>query len=339
LGSLGNYGGPTQTIPLLAGSPAVNAGDPALLGTADQRGVVRSGGVNIGAFQASASQFVVTTDAANPDIAGTFFDVTVTATDPYGNTDTNYGGTVHFTSADGQATLPADYTFQPSDAGSVTFFGQTALSTAGTQDVTATDTVSGITGSAFVSVQAAPAVALQVVAPASVPSGAPFDVTVIAVDPYGNTDMNYAGTIHFTTSDMDPGVVLPPDYTFQPSDAGMVTFLGGVTLTTPGDQTLTATDTVSGITGSATVTVTASDVAGGGFGGKPALSAPWQSTNVPTATASPPAASADPQSFAVRTQAVATAHRAALIDHVWSDLAGLVLADGWPDGLVWNERS
>ena len=33
------------------------------------------------------------------------------------------------------------------------------------------------------------------------------------------------------------------------------TFLGGVTLVTEGDQTLTSTDTVSGITGRATVTV------------------------------------------------------------------------------------
>jgi hypothetical protein len=93
-------------------------------------------------------------------------------------------------------------------------------------------------------------------------------VTVIAVDPYGNTDMNYTGTIHFTTSDMDPGVVLPPDYTFQASDAGMATFPGGVTLITPGVQTLTATDTVSGITGSATVTLTAGpDIGRGTFPG------------------------------------------------------------------------
>jgi len=28
LGQLGNYGGPTQTIPLLSGSPAIDAGNP-----------------------------------------------------------------------------------------------------------------------------------------------------------------------------------------------------------------------------------------------------------------------------------------------------------------------
>ena len=79
------------------------------------------------------------------------------------------------------------------------------------------------------------------------------------VDPYGNTDTHYQGTVTFATSDTDPGVVLPPDYTFQPADAGMATFPGGVTLITPGDRTLTVTDTVSGITGGATVTVIADD--------------------------------------------------------------------------------
>jgi hypothetical protein len=136
-----------------------------------------------------------------------------------------------------------------------TFAGVTALYTAGTWDVTATDTQSGITAAAFVNVQAAPAVALQLVVTASAASGVPFDVTVIAVDAYGNTDTNYTGTLTFSTSDGDPGVVLPPNYTFQPGDQGQVTFLGGFTLITPGSQTLTATDPLSGISGSITVTV------------------------------------------------------------------------------------
>ncbi len=58
---------------------------------------------------------------------------------------------------------------------------------------------------------------------------------------------------------MDPGVVLPADYTFTTgvsSDNGVHTFAAGVTLITPGDQTLTAVDTANGtIAGSATVTV------------------------------------------------------------------------------------
>jgi hypothetical protein len=49
LGMLQDNGGPTTTMALLSGSPALNKGDPAQLGKPDQRGVVRSGGVNIGA--------------------------------------------------------------------------------------------------------------------------------------------------------------------------------------------------------------------------------------------------------------------------------------------------
>ncbi|MBV9821646.1 MAG: right-handed parallel beta-helix repeat-containing protein [Actinobacteria bacterium] len=51
LGSLANNGGPTETVALLTGSPAIDTGDPALLHTKDQRGVVRKGHVSIGAFQ------------------------------------------------------------------------------------------------------------------------------------------------------------------------------------------------------------------------------------------------------------------------------------------------
>jgi streptogramin lyase len=294
-----------------------------------------TGSANVNVIAAAASQFVVSTDAANPDIAGTVFDVTVVATDPYGNTDAHYQGTVHFSSADPYgASLPADYTFTAGDQGVHTFAGGATLYTAGTWDVTATDTNSAITGAAFVNVQAAPAVALQIVAPASATSGVAFDVTVIAVDAYGNTDMNYTGTVTFSTSDPDPGVVLPPDYTFRPSDAGMMTFAGGATLVTLGDQTLTATDTLSGITGTTTVTVTSGpDSGAGGFGGKPAVSEQSQSATVSTGPARLPAVAADAQSYPARTESVAaTAHRAVLIDYVWSDPAGL-LSDLWTDVL------
>lgn len=51
---LGNNGGSTQTLALLPGSPAMNAGNNATCPTTDQRGVARpQGGVcDIGAFEA-----------------------------------------------------------------------------------------------------------------------------------------------------------------------------------------------------------------------------------------------------------------------------------------------
>ncbi|HEX4592004.1 MAG TPA: choice-of-anchor Q domain-containing protein, partial [Gemmataceae bacterium] len=53
LQTLANNGGPTQTVAFAAGSPLLNAGDPALTGTSDQRGVPRSiGGLpDIGAYE------------------------------------------------------------------------------------------------------------------------------------------------------------------------------------------------------------------------------------------------------------------------------------------------
>jgi hypothetical protein len=215
-----------------------------------------NGRVTVTVNAALASQFYVLTPQV-PSVAGSAFDITVYALDPYGNIDTNYQGTVTFSSADPYgATLPADYTFQAGDGGVAFFAGATALYTAGVWDVTATDVVSGIAGAGYVTVQAAPASWFYVAAPASASSGAAFDVTVYALDSYGNIDTNYGGTVTWTTTDGDPNVALPADYTFQPSDQGVVTYPGGVTLITQGDQTITATDTGSGITGSAVVTVT-----------------------------------------------------------------------------------
>ncbi len=51
LGTLGDYGGPTPTIPLLPGSPAIGAGTAIGGITTDQRGVIRGSAVDIGAFQ------------------------------------------------------------------------------------------------------------------------------------------------------------------------------------------------------------------------------------------------------------------------------------------------
>jgi hypothetical protein len=52
LGTLANNGGPTPTVALLPGSPAIDNGDPALRHVKDQRGVRPRHHVSIGAFQA-----------------------------------------------------------------------------------------------------------------------------------------------------------------------------------------------------------------------------------------------------------------------------------------------
>jgi hypothetical protein len=180
--------------------------------------------------------------------AGTPFDVTITALDAYGRVASGYTGTLHFTSADPYgATSPADYPFTAADHGAHTFPGGASLYTAGTWDVTATDSASGITGTASVTVTPAPAVALIITAPTSIPAGVPFDLTVTAVDAYGNTATDYRGTVSFTTTDTGNGVVLPSAYTFTADDQGAHTFTGGSTLVSAGDQLLTATDWENGL--------------------------------------------------------------------------------------------
>ena len=53
--------------------------------------------------------------------AGTSQAFTITALNADGTTNTSYAGTVHFTSNDPKAVLPADYTFTTADAGVHTF--------------------------------------------------------------------------------------------------------------------------------------------------------------------------------------------------------------------------
>jgi hypothetical protein len=55
LGPFGIYGGLTATFPLLAGSPAIDAGDPASCPAVDQRGISRpyGAGCDIGAFESA----------------------------------------------------------------------------------------------------------------------------------------------------------------------------------------------------------------------------------------------------------------------------------------------
>src|SRR5204862_7933473 len=157
------------------------------------------------------------------------------------NTATGYAGTVHFTSSDGAAALPANYTFVGGDNGVHTFTNLTTLKTSGNQTVTATDTVTGsITGtSGTIAVSAAAATHYSVTAPASATAGTAFSITVTALDQFNNTATSYAGTVHFTSSDGQ--AALPNDSTLT---NGTGTF--SATLKTAGSQTLTATDTANG---------------------------------------------------------------------------------------------
>jgi hypothetical protein len=81
----------------------------------------------------------------------------------------------------------------------------------------------------------------------------PFHVTLtIQGSVNASTLSAYAGTVHFTSSDLQ--AVLPADYTFVSSDGGSRLF--SITLNTPGNQTINVADTHSaGFHGSLTLNV------------------------------------------------------------------------------------
>jgi hypothetical protein len=92
-----------------------------------------------------AAKTLVVSGLTTPRTKGVAGSIRVTAVDAYGNRVSGYTGTIHFTSTDAKAVLPANYKFKASDAGTHVF--SVTLKTAGTQWVRARDTVtSTITG-------------------------------------------------------------------------------------------------------------------------------------------------------------------------------------------------
>jgi hypothetical protein len=204
------------------------------------------------AVQPAGASFFIVANFPSPTTAGVGHYFAVTAVDAYQNVATGYRGTVHFTSGDPRVTLPANYTFTATDAGVHNFFA--TLRTAGTQSISAADTVTATIKGTQTGIVVTPNVVTHfnvALFPNPETAGVTGAFRIIARDAYNNTVTSYRGTVHFTTSDPNTGDRLPANYTFTPSDQGVHTF--HATLFTAGTQSLTATDTVSSsITGSQT---------------------------------------------------------------------------------------
>jgi hypothetical protein len=207
---------------------------------------------DLGAFEwgVGAGALLLTTSTTSLT-AGGDVSVTVAAVDSSGKALPSYAGTVHLSSSDPQAGLPADYTFSSADHGVHTFW--VTLTTATNQSITASDTTNNsVCGTAHVSVQPAPASAILVIARPSTVVNYAFPIGLVAEDSFGNTATSYAGTLHLSSSDHSAS--LPADYTFKPADQG--THLFNVTFATGGTQSLTATDVANpSLAGTATIAV------------------------------------------------------------------------------------
>jgi hypothetical protein len=241
LGPLQNNGGPTQTMALLAGSPAIDAGDNTGAPDTDQRGFARivGGAIDIGAFEVQpAGQATHLRLQGQASIsAGTPFAISVTALDDLGQRVTGYTGAVHFTLT-GPVTATADYAFTAADMGQHTFTGL-LLRRAGAFTVAGADTAAPlITGSTAFTITPAAADHIGFTVP-SITAGVPFALTVTVQDAYGNTVTGYTGTVHFTLT--GPAMEMA-DYTFTAGDMGSHTFHDQV-LNVAGDYTLVGMDT------------------------------------------------------------------------------------------------
>lgn len=140
----GSYTIVTQTTGNLTSSGTY----PGVVGSAIGTGKVGSISVTGGnVLLTIATPTLAVTGFPSPQTTGVAGSVTVTAKDGANNTASGYTGTIHFTSSDSAAVLPANYTFVADDNGTHTFTNGVTLKTAGTQAIIATDTVTAtITG-------------------------------------------------------------------------------------------------------------------------------------------------------------------------------------------------
>ena len=148
LAPLGNDGGPTQTMALLPGSPAIDAGSNSLIPsgvTTDGRGLTRivNGNVDIGAFESSGFTFAFTSgsgqSAGGWPTSGEFSAPLVVTVTAKNSNEPVAGGQVTFTA--------------PASGASAVLTGNPAtISASGTASVTATR--NGVAGSYIVSATA-----------------------------------------------------------------------------------------------------------------------------------------------------------------------------------------
>jgi uncharacterized repeat protein (TIGR01451 family) len=312
-----NAGSVTILNSTQSGSSATpGAGGAALGGTAGDPGVSDatpvfnySGSVNSSATKGPipgalpgglpATHFSVV--AGTPAQVFTQDPITITALDQFGNPTTGYNGLVDFTSTDpGFVASSGQGLSLTNGAGTFNF----AFKTAGTQTLTATDSVTAsITGTSnSITVNPGATARFVVSAPATAIPGVSFSFTVTAVDLNNNATPAYGGTVSFTST--DGAAALP----------GSSTLINGVgtlsaVLNTKGNQTITASDVPNSLTGtSGTIAVSASP---------PALSAAFS-----------------PASVAVGGSGTTTLTVTVTNPNAAAGLTGIAFSDTYPAGLV-----
>jgi hypothetical protein len=209
--------------------------------TVDDRDGIRSTATI--AVTAAAADSITVIGPTGPVIAGGESLFTVVVRDRFGNVATDYAGTITFTSTDPQAVLPAPAKLTN---GRGTF--TVTFRTAGNQSVTVSDgTLNG--ASVGNPVFAAAANRFVLSAPSPVTVGDSFELTLIAVDAFGNIAGGYTGLVRIAAGGQ------LTDTTFTSSDVGQRTV--AIILAAAGEQTITAADAANpGLRGETVVLVT-----------------------------------------------------------------------------------
>jgi hypothetical protein len=195
------------------------------------------------------AHFQVITPAAVT--AGVPFQFSAALLDAYNSVFTGYNRTVHFTSSDARADLPADQQFFN---GTGTFLA--TLRSPGNQMIAVSDLtaplVTGSSAAITVTSSGVQATHFAVLAPSSATTDAPFNFTVTALDANNQPVSTYPGTVRFGST--DPSAILPAA---APLVNGSAVF--SATFRTTGTRTITAMESVpGGITGTSnTITVAA----------------------------------------------------------------------------------
>ena len=184
LGALGSYGDATKTLPLLPGSPAIDAANAVSCPATDQRGVVRpqGAGCDMGAFEAQPFSMSVIGGDGQSTLVDTAFgselEVTVTGT----GSDPVVGGKVSFTAP----TSGPGATFTPDP---------TAIGTGGIASVVATANRTGGDYQVTAAAAGANTVAFSLTNIAKSTPTFAFDLTALPAKTYGDASFSVAGYV------------------------------------------------------------------------------------------------------------------------------------------------
>jgi hypothetical protein len=221
---LQDHGGQTQTIALVTGSPAIDAGNDSLAVdpgtgqplTTDQRDTyferIFGASVDIGAFELQPSEHLLVTVQPPASVtAGSLFGLTVSAYDQSGNVDSSFQGTFTLAIANNPGSSVLGGTLTVTAQNGVITFSDLTLNRAGTGYtvlVSSDGTMPATTDDFDVMPAATSQLVVTTQPPADVVAGSGFGLVVSAEDSFGNVNPSYTGSLAVALANNPGGATL-----------------------------------------------------------------------------------------------------------------------------------